>query len=249
VRQLVHDNPLPGRQQRAALAERFPEHDAAALAYAARCYLPMVQVPPRGVWGRSAQVSTTTAESWLGRPLDAAPSIDDVVLRYLAAFGPSTVADVATWSRLTGLREVVERLRPRLRACRDERGRELFDVPDGPRPDPDVPAPVRFLPEYDNVLLSHADRRRFMLENEAERLYALGERGVGAVLHDGRLRATWRIVRDRAAGTATMDVGYLGHLPDGVAEAIDAEGQLALGLVAADTPAAGRHLRFTLLTR
>ncbi|MGH9210853.1 MAG: winged helix DNA-binding domain-containing protein [Acidimicrobiales bacterium] len=246
VRSLVADNPLSGRQLRAALAERFPEHHAAALAYAARCHLPMVQVPPRGVWGRSAQVSTTTAESWLGRPLASAPSIDAVVMRYLAAFGPATVADVASWCRLTGLREVVERLRPRLQTFRDERGRELFDVPDSPRADPDVAVPTRFLPEYDNVLLSHADRSRFLVKNEAERLYSLGERAVGAVLHDGLLRATWRLERDRSSGSAAMVVGYLGCLPDGAGEAIEAEGRRLLGLVAAD--AAESDLRFVALS-
>ena len=104
-----------GTELRAFFAARFPELDAAALAYACQMRLALVQVPPRGLWGTSAQVRWTTAESWLGRPLEADPSLDDVVLRYLAAFGPASVADVATWCRLTGLRAVVERLRPAAR--------------------------------------------------------------------------------------------------------------------------------------
>ena len=161
---LLAEEPLTGPELRAALADRFPAHDAAALAYACRCRLALVQVPPRGIWGRSSQVRVTTLASWLGRPLAAEPSLDEVVLRYLAAFGPASVADVTTWCRLTGMREVVERLRPRLETLRDEDGRELFDLPGAPRPGADVPAPPRFLPEYDNVLLSHADRSRFVDE-------------------------------------------------------------------------------------
>ena len=163
-RMVLAERPRNGTELRAIFAERFPGLDPAALVYACQMRLALVQPPPRGLWGRSARVTWTTAEAWLGRPLAAAPSLDDVVLRYLGAFGPATVADAASWSRLTGLREVVERLRPQLETFRDERGRELFDLPDAPRPDPDTPAPPRFLPEYDNVLLSHADRARFMSE-------------------------------------------------------------------------------------
>ncbi len=200
ARPLLAERPHTGRQLRAAMAERFPDLDAAALAYACRNHLAFVQVPPRGVWGRSAQVTSTTAEAWLGRPLVTDPSIDDVVLRYLGAFGPATVADVASWSRLTGLREVLERLRPGLRTFRDERGRELFDLPDAPRPDPDTPAPPRFLPEYDNLLLSHADRSRVIPAELRDRdLTAVGKIQ-GSVLSDGFLCGVWRIDTDNGDG-------------------------------------------------
>jgi hypothetical protein len=224
VRSLVADEPHSGRQLRAALADRFPEHDAAALTYACRCFLAFVQVPPRGLWGRSAQVSSTTAEAWLGRPLVADPSIDDVVLRYFRAFGPATVADVAAWSRLTGFREVVDRLRPRLRTFRDERGRELFDLPDAPRPGPDTPAPARFLPEYDNVLLSHADRSRFAADVDLTRMFS-GERRIkGTVLHDGVVVATWWIDRPKGSATATLVVDHIGLAAQAAAE-VEAEAQ------------------------
>ena len=185
--------PLSGPQLRAALAKRFPDHDAAALVYACRCLLPLVQVPPRGLWRRSAQATVATVEGWLGRPLDAAPSLDELILRYLGAFGPAAVADAGTWSRLTGLRQVFERLRPQLTTFRDGRGRELFDLPDAPRPAPDTPAPARFLPEYDNVLLSHADRTRFARPGARGRLTPPGGLGWGTVLVDGLVSAVWRL--------------------------------------------------------
>ena len=241
ARRLLAERPRTGGELRAALAERFPEHDPAALAYACRCLLPLVQVPPRGVWGRTAQVSSTTAEAWLGRPLAADPSIDDTVLRYLAAFGPATVADVATWSRLTALRAVVERLRPHLRTFRDERGRELFDLPDAPRPEPDTPAPPRFLPEYDNALLSHADRSRFRRDEERPRSGVTGPVH-GMVLSDGLLCGSWRLERDRDTGSATLVVTQLERLTKRAGASVAAEGRRFLRFVAAD--ADGHDVRF-----
>jgi hypothetical protein len=221
---------------RAAMTERFPEHDGAALAQACRNLLALVQVPPRGVWGRTGQIRYATAEAWLGRPLVASPSIDDVVLRYLAAFGPATVADVSAWSRLTGMREVVDRLRPRLRPFRDERGRELVDLPDAPRPDPDTPAPVRFLPEYDNALLSHADRARFVDPEPRSRLAADGRRVEGTVLVDGRVAGIWRIEREsrkRSPAVLVVDLVDRDRLPAAVRDEVEGEGLALLGLVAA----------------
>ena len=190
---LLDESPRTGAELRALLAERFPDVDAAALLYACQLRLALVQPPPRGLWRRGAQVAWTTAEAWLGRPLAASPSLDEVVLRYLAAFGPASPADTSTWSRLTGLREVFERLRPRLVTFSDERGRELFDLPNAPRPDPAMPAPVRFLPEYDNLLLSHADRSRFLSAEDRDALRPVWAVGWGAVLHDGLVRGAWRV--------------------------------------------------------
>jgi hypothetical protein len=237
ARHVLAERPRTGTELRAALGERFPQHDAAALAYACRCLLPLVQVPPRGVWGRTAAVTTTTAEAWLGRPLAERPRVDQVVLRYLASFGPAAVADVGTWSRLTGLREVVERLRPRLRTFRDERGRELFDLPGAPRPDPATPAPPRFLPEYDNVLLSHADRSRFVAPDWRTRLGALPGRVQGSVLHDGFGWGGWRLERDRERGAATLVIGLLRRATARETDPVAAEGHRLLRFLAPEAEA------------
>jgi hypothetical protein len=212
ARSVFAEAPRTTTELRAVLGERFPDLHAGALAYACRCLLPLVQVPPRGVWGRTGQVALTTVEAWLGRPLATRPSVDELMLRYLGAFGPASVADATTWSRLTGLRAVFERLRPQLRAFRDERGRQLFDLPDAPRPGEDVPAPVRFLPEYDNVLLSHADRSRI-----TPAPLSVAQRAHGTVLVDGFVSATW------ALDGTTLTVRHAG-VGAGALEDVEAEG-------------------------
>jgi hypothetical protein len=147
-----------------------------------------------------------------------------VILRYLAAFGPATAGDIRTWSGLTGIKEVVERLRPGLRTYRDEEGRELVDLPDAPLPDPDTPAPARFLPVYDNVLLSHADRSRIIRPEDRRRALEAAYAGsFGTILIDGFARAAWRMARQ--AGRASLRIGLLDPLSgpdlDEVAEEAD----------------------------
>jgi hypothetical protein len=244
ARTLLAERPRTGNELRAALAERFPRYDAPALAYACRNLLALVQVPPRGVWGRSAQVTSTTAEAWLGRALDTEPSLDDVILRYLNAFGPATAADVSAWSRLTGMRAVIDRLRPRLREFRDEHGRELLDLPDAPRPDPDTPAPPRFLPEYDNLLLSHADRSRFREDTDTDRARLGSATGPihGSVLHDGFLRGVWRLDGDRAKDAVTLVISHARPLTKRAQASLAAEGRRLLRFLAAD--AAAHDVRF-----
>ena len=196
ARHLLGERPRTGPELRRLLGAQFPDVDPAALVYGAQMRLALVQPPPRGLWGRTAQVSWTTAEAWLAQHPTPRPSLDDVVLRYIAAFGPVSVADASTWSRLTGLRATVERLRPQLVVFRDERDREIFDLPDAPRPDPAAPAPVRYLPEYDNVLLAHDDRSRFISPEDRDALRPVWSVGWGAVLHDGVVRGTWRAAPD-----------------------------------------------------
>jgi hypothetical protein len=203
-RALLEEKPRTAKELGKLLQERWPERDPASLARAIRHLLPLVQVPPRGVWGESGPAAHTTAESWLGRPLDSSPSIEDIVLRYLCAFGPATVKDVQTWSGLTRLGEVVERLRPRLRMFSDESGKEVFDVPDAPMPDPDAPAPPRFLPEFDNLILSHADRTRFIAGEYRRALTSKYGMVPASVLVDGFVRGTWKTERSR--GRATLEI-------------------------------------------
>ncbi|MFD3928218.1 winged helix DNA-binding domain-containing protein [Streptomyces sp. NPDC058614] len=190
-RELVEAEPRTMKQLREALLVEWPDADPFALSVAARCRLPLVQVTPRGLWGRSGQVTLTTAEHWLDRPSEPAPAPDATVLRYLAAFGPASVKDMQTWAGLTRLREAFERLRPQLVTFRDENGVELFDLPEAPRPDADTPAPPRFLPEFDNLLLSHADRTRMGSADLKGRTWK-GNQAYCVLLVDGFLTGVWR---------------------------------------------------------
>ena len=240
--ELLGERPLTRAELGERLAPRWPEADPRALAQAVTFNTALVQVPPRGLWGASGQATWAPAEEWLEDPLDREASADALVLRYLAAFGPAATADVRTWSGMTGLREVVERLRPELRSFRDASGRELLDVPDGPLPDPETPAPPRFLPEYDNVMLAHADRAR-MLRGQGPGLPFPRGRFIGTLLVDGFYRANWKIEERDAVATLTIDrLRRVATDPPGAVEAVEEEG---MGLLAFTSPdAAERRVEF-----
>jgi hypothetical protein len=233
-RAVLEERPRPGAELARLLSARWPEVDADSLGYAVRYLVPVVQIPPRGLWDATGRPVVTTAESWLGRSIAESCAPDGLVRRHLAAFGPATVADIQAWSGLTGLREVVERMRGSLRTFRDERGRELFDVPDGPVPDPETPAPPRFLPDYDNALLAHSDRSRIVAD--AHRVASLA----GCVLVDGFSAGTWKI--SRRDGEATLVVKTFSAWAGGDVDAVAAEGARLLAFSAAGESV--REVRF-----
>jgi hypothetical protein len=213
----------------------WPDRDATSLAYALRFLVPMIQVPPRGMWGASHQPTWATVERWLGRAVPDDPTPDTAILRYLAAFGPASVMDVQAWCWRTWLREGMERLRPSLRTFRSEAGVELFDLPDAPRPDPATPAPPRFLPEYDNLVLSHADRSRVI-----DRVFGGEDWWKGSCLVDGVVRATWRLVRKPRE--SRLEIKTFVPMDPADRAALADEGERLLAFVA--PTAAAREVRF-----
>ncbi|NKY55045.1 winged helix DNA-binding domain-containing protein [Nocardia flavorosea] len=201
--ELLAAEPLTNKQLGALLAQRWPGRAPASLVYAIRNQVPLVQVPPRGVWGRSGSIAHT-ADAWLGADLTSTASLEQMVLRYLAAFGPAGVKDMQMWSGLTKLREIVDRIRPKLIVFRDQHGQELFDLPDAARPDPDTPAPPRFLYDFDNLLLSYADRTRVITDEYNRQGYRTQRPAPQILLVDGFTAADWTITRD--AGTAILTI-------------------------------------------
>ncbi|HEY3438890.1 MAG TPA: winged helix DNA-binding domain-containing protein [Actinotalea sp.] len=249
ARDVLEDTPMTAGTLGPALGARWPDVAPASLAYAARGTLPLVQVTPRGVWGHSLAPTWTTARAWLGRdevdltdPENRRAALERVALRYLAAFGPASVADLQYWSGLTGLRPVVDGLRERLSVSRagptaaGRPGRELFDVPDAPR-DGQEALPPRLLPDFDNVTLAHADRSRVVTDEHRQRMASVNGVLPGKLLVGGRVGATWQVVRTRGSAAervATLVITPLEPLPDGSWAGVQEEAQGLLGFLAAD---------------
>ncbi len=153
----------------------------------------------------------------------------ELVKRYLAAFGPSSVKDVQAWAGMTRLRDPVEELKPELFTFRDEAGNELLDLPDAPRPSGDTPAPVRFVPEYDNLVLSHADRTRVLPDAYRSKVLLSAGRVRATILVDGFVRGAWRIEKSR--GAPTLVIEPFEAVPEADREALRAEGERLIRFV------------------
>lgn len=248
-RSLVEAEPMTFSQLGQALAARWPDNPPAALAQAVRALVPLVQLPPRAVWGRAGQSVHTSAEHWLGRsspdPADPA-ELARLVTRYLGAFGPATVRDVQAWSGLTGLKAVLEQLRPALVTFRDDQGAELFDLPAAPRPGEDAPAPPRLVAEFDNLILSHAERSRVISPGATKKIYTVNGVIPGTVLIDGFVAGVWRLDRGRDTATVTIELfgrdGSLGPGPERDALEAEAGRMLAFG-----APGTAHDVRFAPL--
>ncbi|MFC7624467.1 winged helix DNA-binding domain-containing protein [Microlunatus sp. GCM10028923] len=216
------DEPRTTSEVARAVAAEWPDVPIPALSDLVSVVVPLVQVPPRGIWGRRAAARNLTLAGWLGdvEPAPAEEVLDELVLRYLAAYGPATSSDVRAWSGLAGLPAVIKRLRPRLRSYRDDAGRELLDLADAELTPADRPAPPRFLPAFDNVVLGYADRSR-MIDDEHKHHSVAGAR---FVLLDGRVAGVWTSTGDAESGV-TVEIEPFRPLPQRERTALTAEAE------------------------
>lgn len=204
---LLRKGPHNSSELGQALALQWKDRAPASLAALIRNNVPLVHLPPAGSWNSHQSAQLQPIAQWLGESAAdvALATQDDLLLRYLAAFGPATLADAGAWSGLTGWKAVAERLRPQLRVFTGEQGQELFDLPRAPRPDPDTPAPPRLVAEWDNLLLSHADRSRVMSEEHRARVFTVNGIVRGTVLLDGFVSGIWKIERAKNTATAVLE--------------------------------------------
>jgi hypothetical protein len=186
------------RRLRAALDGPLTRKEIEALlgkstARAVGLWIDLVRVPPSGTWERRRADLYAAAEDWLGPPPDVDDPAAHLVRRYLAAFGPAAPKDVANFTGLppAELRPLFDRLE--LRRFRSEDGAALLDVPRAPLPDPETPAPPRFLPTWDATLLVHARRTGLLSEEHRRRIFTVRTpHSFPTFLVDGRVAGTWR---------------------------------------------------------
>jgi hypothetical protein len=187
---LFKQRPYTFAELRTVLAQTFPGLDDRSLGYVSRMCVPLVMVPDGSESGYTGS-TFTAAETWLDKRIDPEDHADELVVRYLAAFGPATVRDAQSWSGVSKLEPVFQRLKPKLQVFEDERKRELFDLPEAPRPDEETPVPVRFVAAYDNLILAHADRTRIIDDSYRSLLNTANLQIPATILVDGFVAGVW----------------------------------------------------------
>lgn len=230
-RELCCAEPLSFADLGAALAREFPRGDPHAMAIAVRNHVVLAQIPPRGRWRTQAPTVHVPATAWLDRGEETDTDPAPLIRRYLGAFGPATSVDIATWSGLRGVKALLETMRDELVWLTDDRGRTLVDIPGGILPDPQTPAPIRLLPEYDNALLAHADRTRIIADGDRPFVFTRSGQIGGTVLVNGYVRATWRTVP--AADSEVLTVRPLARLNRGQKSDIEREALALLDFASA----------------
>jgi hypothetical protein len=198
ARELLAGGPHDFNAIRDHLHERFPDVNHRVMGYAVRTHLPLAMVASDDRWGFPRNSQFELAE------MDAEPRPEELVRRYLAAFGPASAADFQTWSGLKGAKQLLAGIAGELERFSDEGGRELFDLPDAPRPGADVEAPPRLVPEFDNLVLAHADRTRVLADEHKGGVVTKNLRVRATFLVDGFVAGTWSVERKRRVAALTL---------------------------------------------
>jgi hypothetical protein len=205
ARAFIGEAPRSFAEISAMLEALLPDVDVGSMRYTVRTHVPMVQVPTSSAWCYPGNPQFALADAWLGQPMDAKADFRALFFRYLAAFGPASATDMQTWSGLAKLKDAVEALKPELVVYRDEQNREVYDLPDMPIPDGDTPAPERFLPEFDNLLLSHSKRTRVLADEYRSKVYLPGLRVAATILVDGFVRGRWTVEKKKGVAALTIE--------------------------------------------
>ncbi|GAA4598411.1 hypothetical protein BJY16_002700 [Actinoplanes octamycinicus] len=229
IGRILAAEPLSRAELGRRLAADFPGHAPADLAVTAHWHAPLLHPPPSGLWGHRGRITCVAAEAWLGRPM-AEASPETLILRYLAAYGPASVKDVQVWSGRTRMGSELGALRDRLRVFRDDKGMDLYDLPHAPLADPDEPAPVVFLPEFDNAVLGHADRDRIIHPGDRALVTPGGSVVRPTVLVDGFVAAVW----ERRGGE--LRISPFRGWSAAVRDEVVAEGERVIRFAAGESP-------------
>ena len=232
ARAFIAETPRSFAEITTMLEALLPDVDVGSMRYTVRTHIPMVQVPTDTRWSYPGNPQFTLADTWIGQSFSTDTDFRALFFRYLAAFGPASAADMQTWSGLAKLKDAVEALRPELVVYRDEQNREIFDLPDLPLTDADMPASVRFLPEYDNLLLSHAKRTRVIADAHRSRVYLPGLRVAATILVDGFVAGTWTVAKKK--GVATLTIAQFDTLTLPHRTALSDEGERLIRFIEAD---------------